>query len=151
MIRIYLASPFFSAPQVAVVEKLENLIRSLEGYSLYSPRQDGVIATMTPEEKKKSSGIMYRRNIKNIVEADLVLAVIDGRDQGTVYEIGYASAFRHLRIATYSDENFGVNVMLRHSVNGHIRGIEEASRFLQSFLLGDDAFLDFQNFNPVTT
>ena len=149
--KVYLASPFFNPQQLSVVEKIEDLASSMPEYELYSPRKDGILIDMTPEQRKKASASVFRTNCKRIVESDLVIAVIDGRDQGTIFEIGYASAFRHIKIVTYSDEKFGVNVMLRYAVHGHVRGTTDLESFLRAFIYGDDALLDYQDFNEVTT
>ena len=62
-----------------------------------------------------------------MINANILFAVVDGRDTGTVYEMGYFKALadhfkyknksseaEHKRYSiTYTNENFGLNVMLK--------------------------------------
>lgn len=72
---------------------------------------------------------LYTR-IEEIFEGvEYMIAVIDDRKTVPSWFIGQAAA-RGIPIVTYSNHNYGINVMLLCSVLTHIRGTEE----LQSFL-----------------
>src|SRR5580698_387148 len=102
--KIYLAAPFFNEKQVAKVERIERLFAG-RGVDLYSPRSEGTLIRMTAEEKKASIPRIFKTNCEKLDWADLVFAIIDDRDQGVTWEIGYAYA-AHKHIVTYSDENY---------------------------------------------
>lgn len=119
--RIYIAGPLFKEPQIAVIKSIEE---ALDGVDLpyFSPREFGVIANeaMTHQRMKR----IYDMNIDMIYKCDTMIAIIDDRDTGTVFEIGHATAI-HKNIITYSSQGHGVNVMLAHAVFTHVQNIDE--------------------------
>lgn len=159
MIKVYLAGPFFNPKQVAVIDKLERALRFYPGtFELFSPRSAGPIENLSPEEKAARAEAIFADNVDKMLWADMILAVIDGRDTGTTWEQGFCYALRMFgpraplpRIVTYTEENFGLNIMLRYSVDGHLHGIDEAVGFLAAVERGvdlDDELRCHQNFNP---
>ena len=159
--RIYLAGPFFNEKQLETIQLIEKEFDK-HGIDYFSPRKGGgSIAHLPLEEKKKESKRIYDSNVEEMVKANILFAVVDGRDTGTVYEMGY---FKCLTVATpkprysitYTNENFGLNIMLKESVDAHVVGQEELEKF--SALISsnwDDPvparekiLSQFQNFNP---
>ena len=63
-------------------------------------------------------------------DVDYMIAVVDDRKTLVSWMIGQAYA-RHIPVITYSDFNYGINVMLLVSVLTHIRGTDELVKFLQ--------------------
>jgi hypothetical protein len=77
---VYLAGPFFTMAERYIVAEAQ---RSLEGQGLevFSPYHDvgpGPSALVVPAD------------IKGIEESQIVFAILDGLDAGTVFEVGYA-------------------------------------------------------------
>ena len=121
---IYLASPFFNEEQLNFVKELEEAF-DIAGISYFSPRSEGVLIEMTPEEKEKKMTEIFESNVKHIAQANLVVAVIDDWDTGTVWEMGFAYGI-NIPIMTISNHDYGLNVMVRQSVechNTHIEGL----------------------------
>jgi nucleoside 2-deoxyribosyltransferase len=158
--KIYLAAPFFNPAQIAVVERWERLMKE-NLIACYSPRTFGVIEHLSLEEKKAKGKEVYERNLEMMEWADVIVAVVDGRDSGVIFEMGYVAGVRHHRtplilpwLVTYTDENHGLNIMLRHAVDGHLVGMEDARLFVEGVAACnlDRAFLSrFQMFNPNVT
>ena len=159
--KIYLAGPFFNEKQLKTIQLIEKEFDK-HGFDYFSPRKGGgSIAHLPPEEKRKESKRIYESNVEEMVKANILFAVVDGRDKGTVYEMGY---FKCLTVATpkprysitYTNENFGLNIMLKESVDAHVVGQEELEKFsgLISGNWDDPAparekiLSQFQNFNP---
>ena len=143
MFKIYLAGPFFNEKQVDVIERIENEFDKY-GFDYFSPwKGGGAISHLSPEERTKESKRIYESNISGMVNANVLFAVVDGHDTGTVYEMGYFRAMTdHFRYKTdeasvdlkrytitYTDENFGLNIMLKESVDAHIVGDTELKSF----------------------
>lgn len=126
--RIYLAAPFFTAPQLQIVHKLEALLRDTT-HQWYSPRSEGTLVDMSHEERAASKARIFESNVSRLTWSEAILAVVDGRDTGTTWELGYAYSERKW-IFTYTEEGFGLNVMIQQSVEAHLKGIEQASKFL---------------------
>ena len=129
--KFYLASPFFTPSQIVLVGKIEVIIRAA-GFELYSPRESGIILKdmKTQEERDAVSDQVLRTNTDAIDVSDAVFAVIDDRDLGTVWEMGYGYAASK-KLYTYTDRDYGLNVMIAACVSGHARGIDQAQKMLQ--------------------
>ena len=143
--KIYIASPFFNEIQLGNVKFIEMEFRNLE-IDFFSPRSVGSIKSMSPEDQRRASVRIYKSNIENIVACDTILAVVDGSDTGTIYELGYAVAYRDSllnsgddgrRIITMSFKGKGLNVMLRECVDHHIHGIDEFAQCFELLAKGD--------------
>ncbi len=78
--QIYVAGPFFTMPQRWMVDQVRS---ALCGYArVFSPYHDvghGPAEAVAPAD------------IRGLEESDVVLALLDGLDPGTLFEIGYAS------------------------------------------------------------
>jgi nucleoside 2-deoxyribosyltransferase len=80
--KVYLAGPFFTIPQRWMVEEALRVMRSLK-IDVFSPLHDvgrGSAAQVVPKD------------IAAIQDCDAMLALADGLDSGTVFEVGYARA-----------------------------------------------------------
>ena len=143
MLKIYLAGPFFSEKQINLIEKIESEFDKY-GFDYFSPRKSGgVISHLSLEDRTRESKKIYDSNIREMVNANVLFAIIDGRDTGTVYEMGYFKALTdHFRYKfdkseidlkrysiTCTDENFGLNIMIKESVDAHIVGQQELKTF----------------------
>lgn len=80
--RVYLAGPFFSMAQLWLVEEARNAFLSM-GLQVFSPYHD--VGHGTADE-------VVQKDIDAIRKCELMLAIGDGLDAGTLYEIGYARA-----------------------------------------------------------
>jgi nucleoside 2-deoxyribosyltransferase len=135
--KIYLASPFFNEEQMKVVERLETIIQN-KGLDLISPRQSGLIlANMTQEDRVKFAAIIFSTNCEDIEKSDAIVAVIDDRDTGTIWEMGYGHA-RFKPIYSFTNRDYGVNVMLSGCVKGHAKGFDQFERMAEKIATGGD-------------
>lgn len=81
---VYLAGPFFSLAQMWLVEEARGLLLDM-GLQVFSPVHD--VGLGRAEE-------VVQKDIDAIHACDLMLAIGDGLDAGTIYEIGYARALK---------------------------------------------------------
>jgi hypothetical protein len=82
--RAYLASPFFTLGERWVVDEARRCLEEI-GMSVFSPVHD---IGSGPAE------LVAPADLAAIDECDVVFAVIDGLDSGTLFEIGYARALK---------------------------------------------------------
>jgi len=139
--KIYLAAPFFNPVQVALVEKIEDLLATVyPGVEVFSPRKGKNALEMNgkylskglvPPEPLKTA--VFRDNYVNIEDASMVLAVIDDRDVGVLFELGFAYA-KDVPILTYTDQSYGMNLMLAMSITAHTKGHAQLQEALQLFV-----------------
>lgn len=115
---IYIAAPFFDKKQLDTVVQIENILGE-NCISYYSPRSEGVLTSLVESERQKIKGDLYNSNIKHMYESTLAIAVIDGRDTGTIFEMGFMAAL-NIPIISVSNEGHGINVMLAESVRCHV-------------------------------
>lgn len=126
---VYLASPFFNPEQVERVEMIENLLEE-HGYTYFSPRKELVCPPTATEEQRKTT---FKGNHNGILNSEMVLAVTDGKDVGTIWEMGVAfeAGIPVVGIAlTLGDKPF--NLMLSESCYTTIRTKEELVEFLKT-------------------
>lgn len=80
--KIYLAGPFFTMQERWLVEEARNNLKQ-HGFDVFSPVHDvgkGIAEDVVPAD------------IEGIEQSDVLFAIVDGLDSGTIFEIGYARA-----------------------------------------------------------
>lgn len=80
--RIYIAAPFFNLAERWIVEEVRNQLLHM-GVEIFSPLHDVGVG---PGE------VVASLDLKGLDECDVVLAILNGSDAGTIFEIGYAVA-----------------------------------------------------------
>lgn len=108
----YLASPFFKDTQIQREEDVKNALRN-EGYTVYSPRENGVL---TPDATDEVRTKIFKENCEAIQKSHRILAITDEKDIGTIWEAGYAYGIGK-EIVYYAETlgNNPFNVMLGKS------------------------------------
>jgi len=151
-IKVYIAAPFFTEQQLIFVKEIENTLDKY-GVKYFSPRLHGVIQDMpvdTSREQKMKA--IFDMNIENIDLCNLMVAVIDDRDVGTMFEMGYVygTSMGDINIVSITGNNHGINVMLRYAVSAHLFGVADLDSMLQlasyNGVLDDRQYSFFQNF-----
>ena len=124
---VYLASPFFRPDQIERVELVEKLLEKY-GYSYFSPRKELVCPPNATEEVRKKT---FEGNHNGILNAEMVIAITDGKDVGTIWEMGvaYQANIPVIGVAfTLGDNPF--NLMLSESCFTTVKTPEELEDFL---------------------
>jgi nucleoside 2-deoxyribosyltransferase len=143
----YLAGPLFNKEQIKSCETIENLLDK-HSIDYFAPRkgtskegpllgkyskmlQDPNINLSEKREMLKQrndvANTILRANLDAIEKAPFMLANIDDRDSGTMFEIGFAVACGK-PIISYSFHNFGSNIMIQQSVVRHVDTIDYAQQ-----------------------
>lgn len=84
--KIYFASPFFNEEQVEREERLKAKLREL-GFDVWSPKEEFFCK---PDEDAETRKKVFEGNCSNIESSDIIFAVTDGKDIGTIWEAGFA-------------------------------------------------------------
>lgn len=131
---IYLAAPFFTPPQTAILDHIENLLER-EDIPFFSPRREGgIINLYRGNDRNAHLRRVFESNVAGMCKCDMMLAGTDYKDTGTIWEMGFWFAEMgggRLRsklrnpLVTYSFTDAPANLMLSHSVNGHLRSSNE--------------------------
>ena len=80
--QIYLAAPFFNLAERWVVEEVRTQLIEM-GVNIFSPLHDVGIG---------SAEYVAKLDLKGLDDCDAVLAILNGGDTGTIFEVGYAVA-----------------------------------------------------------
>ena len=95
--RVYLAGPFFTVSQRWLVETVRNALADA-GLDVFSPLHDvGLCA------KDADTGRIAHADLKGLEHSDIVFAILDGMDPGTIFEVGYAVARQKPVVALYDN------------------------------------------------
>lgn len=132
--RVYIAAPFFNQEQLLAVNEIENILDKY-GIEYFSPRLDGVLTEMSKTEKSERMKGIFLGNIAELNRCNLMIAVIDNYDTGTVFELGFFFGKKKEEpIITVSNRDFDLNVMLKFSVSCHLKKIESLSVLISSLI-----------------
>jgi len=124
---VYIASPFFKPDQIERVQLVEDLLDRL-GITYFSPRKVLVCPPDATEEQRKKT---FKGNHDGILQSRAVIAITDGKDVGTIWEMGvaYQAGVPVIGVAlTLGDKPF--NLMLSESCYSTCRTIEELEKTL---------------------
>jgi nucleoside 2-deoxyribosyltransferase len=91
---IYLAAPFFSLEQLWLVEETKVILEAL-GAKVFSPLHN--VGFGRPQD-------VAPKDLEGLERSESVLAIMNGSDAGTVFEIGYAVA-KNKKVNIYADRN----------------------------------------------
>ena len=86
--KVYIAAPFFNESQLTTVKEVESALSTV-GIDYFSPRIGGILQDMEKEEQHKKFERIYLENISAMESCSHMVACIDDRDTGTIFEIGY--------------------------------------------------------------
>jgi nucleoside 2-deoxyribosyltransferase len=92
---VYLAGPFFTLAELWLIEEARNNLQSL-GLNVFSPYHD---------VGRGSAEDVVQRDIDGLELCDVVFAVVDGLDAGTLYEVGYARSIKKPVVAYAENES----------------------------------------------
>lgn len=107
---VYLAGPFFTLGQLWVVEQARSCLLDM-GMNVFSPYHD---VGPGPAE------MVVDRDIDGIDQSDVMLAIADGLDSGTIFEIGYARA-RSVPVVVYAENESAENLKMMEGTDCFVR------------------------------
>ncbi len=90
--KVYIAGPFFTMAELWIVEQACRSLDSL-GVSFFSPyREAGLLRDYTDDHQANQKEVerVVEADLKGLSECKAVLAILDGCDPGTIFEIGWA-------------------------------------------------------------
>lgn len=104
-IKIYLAGPFFSQAEVSFIGAIYHALKKC-GFSIYSPfHEEGLVDSF------QQAHHVFTQNKTAIEESDIVVALLDYEDPGTVWECGYAYSLNKPLFAIHTNDN-NINLMV---------------------------------------
>jgi nucleoside 2-deoxyribosyltransferase len=133
MKKLYIAAPFFNEQQLALVQAVEAAVAQTPGLLFYSPRMDGVLKDMTPEQRKAAGPKLFKLNVHQIRSCDAVLALKDYSDTGTTWETGYAYGIGRPVYGYRTNPSQPLNIMIQQCMDAVVYGPDQLAQFLQAY------------------
>ena len=90
--KIYFASPWFNPDQAEREERVKGRLKEL-GFNVWSPKDNCVCSPSADEETRQK---VFSDNIYNIETCDILFAITDGKDMGTIWEAGFANGINYM-------------------------------------------------------
>lgn len=106
--KVYIASPFFNDVQLERVKFIEKEL-SDHGIEYFSPRS----VQFYKEDGSFDGEKIFQNDVDQLNNADVIIALLDDKDMGTSFEIGYAHAKGKRIILVLFEEHISqTNIML---------------------------------------
>lgn len=135
--KVYFASPWFNPDQAEREERVKGRLREL-GFDVWSPKENSSLSPITdPVIREK----IFSANVEHIKSCDIIFAITDGKDMGTIWEAGFANGynagmedpetFKPIIIVYYCETlgpNGQFNLMLAQSGNITITKFEDLDK-----------------------
>ncbi len=87
--KVYFASPWFTPEQAEREERVKTKLREL-GFNVWSPKENSSLSPITdPVIREK----IFSANVEHIKSCDIIFAITDGKDMGTIWEAGFANGY----------------------------------------------------------
>lgn len=90
--KVYFASPWFNPDQAEREERVKGRLREL-GFNVWSPKDNCVCSPIADEELRQK---VFGDNVYNIETCDILFAITDGKDMGTIWEAGFANGINYM-------------------------------------------------------
>ena len=106
--KVYIAAPFFNDVQLERVKFIEKEL-SDHGIEYFSPRS----VQFYKEDGSFDGDKIFQNDVDQLNNADVIIALLDDKDMGTSFEIGYAHAKNKRIILVLFEEHISqTNIML---------------------------------------
>ncbi|MDI6895738.1 nucleoside 2-deoxyribosyltransferase [Methanocella conradii] len=127
--RLFLSGPFFSDEEAERIDRVKGALEKL-GFEVYSTSHRNPPIDLGSKAQKSRR---FKLLCKEIEKSDGLFAVLDGKDPGTIWEMGYASALGKPVVAFTEGEPF-FSLMLDGSalwINGFGKIDEKVKKFYE--------------------
>ena len=139
--RIYLASPWFNEAQAERENRIKNKLREL-GFDVWSPKENSSLSPITDPKVREE---IFAANISGMKNCDIIFAITDEKDMGTIWEAGFAYgintlAKREPATIVYYAETLGdgmFNLMLAQSGDIVITNFEDMDKLPELIQKGE--------------
>lgn len=141
--QVYIAGPFFNTEQREVIEGIEEELRN-RGIAFFSPRLCGVLGDVAPEDRAEESLAFYEKNLEMLKHCEIMIAVVDDFDPGTMFEWGYFTKKKnnlfdaHNKLVSFSPRGYALNLMLTHSSDCHVTLFASVGSVVSRMIQGSD-------------
>ncbi|MCI4437346.1 MAG: nucleoside 2-deoxyribosyltransferase [Ignisphaera sp.] len=119
--KIYIAGGFFNDEQNKIIDDLEYLLRN---HQTFSPRRDNLGVLGCDWDS------IYKRNIHELHNCDIVVASTANKDMGTIFECGYSTAIDKPVVYYAPNLNGPFNLMLARGARAVLTSFKEMEDYI---------------------
>lgn len=124
----YIAAPFFTEKQKQRIHRVVDMVKHYEIIP-YLPME---FMVLKPDASKKERKSVFFDNVTKIARSDMMIAILDEKDTGTLWEMGCAYGMSINVISVYVESTPQVNVMLEQGCHVMCNGIYSLEHFLKT-------------------
>lgn len=126
--KAYLAGPFFNEEQIAIIDEIASICDK-HYVEVFNPKEECVYEkdVTKPED-------IFNDNVTAILKCDILIAVTDGKDVGTMFECGFAYRSEVPIVYLWLDsKGMKFNIMLNESSHAVCYSYEDLEKVLRKF------------------
>jgi nucleoside 2-deoxyribosyltransferase len=113
--KAFIIGPFFTKSEEKCMKDLKSLIS--RNYKVVTPLDIGY--------EKNGSENLFSEDLKAIRQSDVIFAILDGHDAGTMSEIGYAKALKKSITGIWTDKERRLDPFIEWLCNRIIQDIDQ--------------------------
>ncbi len=132
----YLAAPFFNPKEISEIREVVEALSKIPNLSIIQPSQFDI------EARGGADQLIFRLDTKAIEFSNIVIALTNNYDEGTILECGFAYATYHKPTFIYRKDPLLVNLMLRESASAICPTIEDLYVAVEAYVKGVNSIED---------
>ncbi|MEH7748799.1 nucleoside 2-deoxyribosyltransferase [Neobacillus drentensis] len=121
---VYLAGPFFNSEQIDLIEKLEIILFN-KGLNVFSPRK---YKSKFPFGSYQWQNQNFVTDVNAIQFSDIIFAVYNDQDPGTMWEVGFAWSLKK-PIIIFNTKEKVVNLMITQSLHAYLDSFDKVIQY----------------------
>lgn len=118
---IFIIGPFFTVAEEEFMLKAKESLEKKE-YKVKTPLDIGYV--------KDGSEVLFKEDLQYIEQSDIIVAILDGLDPGTMCEIGYAKAIEKRIIGLWTDKERRIDPFVEWLCTKVVKDISEVERYI---------------------
>ena len=130
--QVYIASPFFNEEQIERLNRVREVVENFGYFKIWDVYHNGIIID---EKNKFLREEAFKENLRQIRKSDILIAITDDKDMGTIFELGYGYNYCEIIIGyaeTLGEKKF--NLMLAQSCSAIAKNIQDLKEILKRIL-----------------
>lgn len=126
--KVFLATPFFNPAQEERMERVYKVLVD-EGYEVWCA---GKMMRLSHKPNQEERNNCFDTDLKHMRECDVLVAITNDYDPGTLFEVGYVFSLNKRVIGVAFDLDGPFNLMLAQSFNVVTSDMEELKEALRN-------------------
>ncbi|MCW3136400.1 MAG: nucleoside 2-deoxyribosyltransferase [Canidatus Methanoxibalbensis ujae] len=127
---IFIIGPFFTTSEEAFMRDLKSAMENAGFTHVKTPLDIGYVESGSSE--------VFEEDLRCIERSDVVVAILDGMDAGTMCEIGYARAKGKMIVGIWTDRERRLDPFVRWLCGSVVRSVDEVIRTIHMCVMSSE-------------